>query len=211
MAKRVKLSSVYGDFWIPRGDAIGGHLVKWGCYEGGMLAKWRSILEAGDVALDIGACYGTHSVFMAKMGVEVIAVEPVHWRWAKLNLRENDVTHRVVLHRVAASDKEERLAVKHIARRNRGNTALTEGAVIQASPMDSLVASAVNLAKIDVEGMELKVLAGMTNLLRLSVPHLFVESHGAQATREVAAFLKPYGYTAHGRFNESPTYYYRKC
>lgn len=204
----VKLPTVYGDFWLPRGDAIAKHIQTDGCYEGAMLARWRTILEPGDTVLDVGACFGTHSVFLARLGVRVIALEPVNWKWLEWNLEENGVADQVTVYKVAAYDKVDWLAVDRNEPRNLGATSLKAGGCqIEARPLDGLVAAPVKMAKIDVEGLELKVLAGMRRLLQETLPHLFVESWERVKT---TAYLKTYGYEEGRRFNKTPTYHYRK-
>lgn len=60
-----------------------------------------------------------------------------------------------------------------------------------------------DLIKIDVEGAELKVLAGMTELLKLVQPTMLIEILSEDVLAEVLTFLKPYNY-AFQRIDENP-------
>jgi hypothetical protein len=61
--------------------------------------------------------------------------------------------------------------------------------------------------KIDVEGMEEKVLAGAHRILRESKPLLFIEGNTQAEVDRHTAVLAPFGYRPTGRvFNASPTY-----
>jgi FkbM family methyltransferase len=194
---------------MPEGDAIAKHVQRDGGYEMTMLAQWRKLLKPGDTALDIGACFGTHSVYLAReLGVKVVALEPVNWKWLERNLVENGVEEMVTVHRLAAFSRSGCLQVRAEYPGNLGNTQLRPGGeAFDATPVDKLVDGPVELAKIDVEGMELEVLAGMRRLLRETVPHLFVESWERVKT---TAYLKTYGYEEGRRYNKTPTYHYRK-
>ena len=78
---------------------------------------------------------------------------------------------------------------------------------VDVDALDSLISSAglpkPDFAKIDVEGLELKVLRGMPSTLQSHRPQLFIEIHGADLDakqkniREVATFLLDLNYKIH--------------
>jgi Methyltransferase FkbM domain len=65
----------------------------------------------------------------------------------------------------------------------------------------------VVVMKLDVEGMEPSVLRGASRLLSRWRPVVFAEADAVEEKDEIAAVLRPYGYTETGRvFNSTPTF-----
>jgi FkbM family methyltransferase len=151
--------------------------------------------------LDVGACDGTHSVFFAMCcpADHVYAFEPRdgHRKRIERTLELNDLTGKVTLSPWALSDESGEVTVQLDRREH----------TLKTERLDHLVRGPVALIKIDVEGMEPKVLAGATEILDQFHPRVFAEAHTDEEFEQILARLRPYGYTATGRvFNASPTY-----
>jgi hypothetical protein len=78
---------------------------------------------------------------------------------------------------VGVADRDDRVKLVFSGRGGLGATSLTPDPAgeISVAPLDSMVSGPVDLLKIDVEGMEMSVLAGSRELIRRSKPLIFVE------------------------------------
>jgi len=133
----------------------------------------RSIIRPGDVVVDVGANIGYHTVLMASLGAEVIALEPHPGNFALLgkNLFMNDMPAYV--YRVAASDEAGEVDLR-ISDTNDG------GHSIECSPVGSsgrtvcitairldqiLPPGPIRLIKMDIEGHEAAAIRGLGDRL----------------------------------------------
>jgi FkbM family methyltransferase len=145
-------------------------------YEPMTTAAFRSALRPGGTAVDIGAHIGYYTCLAARlvgrMGtVHAIEPGPDNLEFLRRNVRLNDAGNVVVHPRAAARQSGSRALHLSDSSDTHGfnvhPTAVTAGAVeVEAHPLDALVSPPVDLVKIDVEGAELEVLQGMTDLLR---------------------------------------------
>lgn len=127
------------------------------------------------VFLDIGAHGALYSMMLARQGLadQVIAFEPdpVNLVQLKANLFINDLLDQITLIEKAASDAPGQIRFFMADSANRGGSRMTEAGdgglagetVVEADQIDSMapLKDALVVAKIDVEGSEMKVLAGM--------------------------------------------------
>jgi len=163
----------------------------------------------GGVFLDIGANVGNHTLFVAKFlnPQKVIAVEPnpVAYRILKCNLALNDVVDRVELHEVGMSDKSGRadlitpeynLGGARVVDKPDGSFPIVQG--------DELINDRkVDFIKIDTEGLELQVIAGLNKTIERSRPVMFVEVDD----NNIAAFdavLERHGYRISAKHKRNP-------
>lgn len=169
-------------------------------YEQGML-DYIAALGLRGVYADIGSYVGTHAIYFAAFcpADRVIAFEPrphclEHLRH---NIEANGLGDRIIVHPFGLSDRDETVTV----------VLDSSDVSFECHRLDSLVTDPVAVMKLDVEGMETKVLAGATGILERSRPLLFVEAHDEASLAALLAPLAPYGYQPTGRvFNHTATY-----
>jgi FkbM family methyltransferase len=169
------------------------------------------MIRPGATVVDVGANVGYNTVYAAVRvgpGGRIVAVEPAADNL--LVLHENIVANaleNVVVHAVAAGRAPEvrdlflrgaMSAVNSLFPRSVYAT-VTGTQAVQVTPLDDLVDGEADVVKIDVEGAELDVLAGMTRLLRGSDIRLIVEWHpGLQQAAGYAADALPRALLAQG-------------
>lgn len=169
-------------------------------YEQGML-DYIAALGLSGVYADIGSYIGTHAIYFATFcpADRVVAFEPrpnclEHLRH---NIEVNGLGDRITVYPFGLSDRDETVTVR-LDRRD---------VSFECHRLDSLVTDPVAVMKLDVEGMETKVLAGATGILERSRPLLFAEAHDDASLAALLAPLAPYGYQPTGRvFNHTATY-----
>lgn len=176
-------------------------------------ALLRRNARRGTVCVDIGAYVGEYTVVLAR-GVgrrgRVVAIEPVPANADRLEkrLRMRGLGRRVTVVRAAAA-AESGTATLYPGRYNWG----PEWSLFAAPPGSEPVGGDapplsvrsvalddvldhVDLVKIDAEGAEVQVLAGMQRLLRESRPLLVIETHGDERRAALADALEAAGYDA---------------
>ena len=165
-------------------DCIEGELLRGSWYELANLELIRSLNVEGNY-LDVGAYVGTHSIFFSLFcpADHVYAVEAQGDICRKLqnNIAANQIDNCTTYHHgIADKSGTAQLAVPNRIYANRGGARLETGDVlddlgdIPVVTLDSFGFQNIRLAKIDVEGGELKVLGGGERTLS-NVEHLFVE------------------------------------
>lgn len=184
---------------------------------GWLAGRERAFIERtlgpGMVAVDVGANVGFHTLLMARcVGVtgRVHAIEPEPRNFRLLTRAVEEAGYRQVrLHRAAAARAAGR-APLYVAGDNRGDHRLTPAAEARAQVtvptvvLDELLAeeARIDLVKIDVQGAEVEVLAGLANTLaRRPPPHLLCELSPdllARAGANGDAFFAPFRRAALG-------------
>jgi FkbM family methyltransferase len=178
-------------------NSVDRNLLLKGVWEPAQLARLTALarqLVAGPggarVFLDIGAHWGLYSILMRKTGAfeRVIAFEPEPVNLAQLagNLFVNEMVGHIELHPVALSDHDDTLTIVAGPASNRGSAQVASamspdtpaGTPVRCYRLDSLVtvSDCRCVIKIDVEGHEPSVLAGMQRLLRDNRCVLQIES-----------------------------------
>jgi FkbM family methyltransferase len=200
---------------IPRGPLAGWRFATGGGQPGYLLGASEPDLQdalvervrKGDVVYDIGANVGFFSLLAARLVTpvgRVYAFEPMEANVDALarNLTLNDVHHAEVI-RSAVSDTTGQLrmstgnnqATGHLAERGDDLVA------VSSTTVDGFVAAGKlppDLVKIDVEGAEDRVLAGMVETLRTHRPAILCELHydRTDPRREaISRLLADVGYT----------------
>jgi FkbM family methyltransferase len=178
------------------------------------LALVREHLRGGDF-LDVGAHVGLYSVTAARAGANrVLALEPNPAARAQLeeNVRLNGLDNVVVRPRAVGARSAR--AVLHVpATHDPSFSSLAGGRFAEGEPVEVDVttvdaeveehAFTPTVVKIDVEGGELDVVAGMERTLRVHRPVMLVEVNEASA-RELARRLDGYSGFRVGRAGLEP-------
>lgn len=180
-------------------------------YEG---ESWKRIRKAiterlPGVFLDVGANLGWYSLQAAFLGRTVIAVEPAKdcLEWLRHNIELNpQLPGKVIVNPVAASDRTS-TATLHQAFVGIGGHSLLKAHKsyrsyhVATAPLDDIVQSYVSVVKIDVEGNEPRVLAGMKRIINECHPAMSVECFergllaGGYTIEALLDILRDYGYT----------------
>ncbi|MBS4729553.1 FkbM family methyltransferase [Mycobacterium sp. SM1] len=156
-------------------DIIALYVYLFGTWEPDLAAFLRRRLRPGDTFIDVGANIGCVSALASRLvgpGGTVVAIEPSPAMIAALQetLTSNDLANVRVVAR-AVSDREQALPLFTGPRNNTGLTATVshgrrpQRGQVRAAPLGALVSreelATARLIKIDVEGAEDRVLAGM--------------------------------------------------
>lgn len=152
-------------------------------YEMSELTRLRTIFPEGGVFADIGANVGNHTLFAAKYlkASKVIPFEPNPKAFELLiqNVLVNGLADVVDLSMigVGVSDEQSGGFAMQDRDRNLGGAKMLEGeGDLEVHRGDALLAEVTpDFIKIDVEGMEMKVLSGLSGVLERCRPVMMVE------------------------------------
>jgi FkbM family methyltransferase len=184
-----------------------------GTYEPDFFKALRKNIRRGDTCVDVGGHLGYYSFIMARLAGpqgRVITFEPVAENLAVL--RENIDINKFTNIKVVDTGLGERSCVMKLIRSESETFSATpssrgyavEGAQkeieVKVDTLDSYVTREhvrPHLIKIDVEGAELDVLRGSTELLRTIRPIVLLEIHGwgDPTSKEVAELLASLDYS----------------
>jgi FkbM family methyltransferase len=164
------------------------------------------ILSPGDVVVDVGANIGTHAVFFAKAVTDtgvVVAFEPQRLVFQTLcgNVALNGLTN-VTCFCAAVGDLRGQLTFPMVDPRQTFNFGAVSasgegnGEIVDVIPIDELGLRRCALIKVDVEGMEAKVIAGAKETIARCRPALFLENDTVERSRGVLEAVEGIGYKA---------------
>ena len=168
--------------------------------------------KQGDIVIDIGANIGHYTIISSKrVGTKgkVVAIEahPGNFEILNRNIKLNQLTNIIPLNYAAYSketkiklyvpDEESGYTIYHTLMERTGKKFVE----VNANTLDYLLQlneirqEEVNWIKIDVEGAELEVLKGATNVLSKSKDiALLIEVHGLNNYRPLVEFLSSYNF-----------------
>ena len=155
-------------------------------FEEAELSALSQYLRPGFHAIDIGSNIGNHALyFAARLGAgRVVVIEPNPLALAPLvaNVVINDLGGIIDMGALGIGLSDVSAGGYFMGRhdRNLGATRMKpEGGDLQVHPGDDLFeAEAPDLVKIDVEGMEMKVLAGLEQTIARARPLILIEVDG---------------------------------
>lgn len=192
-------------------DNVQAELFYLGSYSAPDIKILRERLRWGDCFLDVGAHVGLFSVELGKhVGPRghVYAVEPAvdSVRLLQLHAQVNNVSNVTVVD-VALGERAEHALLRRDAQNpnDAGRRSLSgTGSAIQNTKvcrLDDLVASGIvrldkglHAVKIDVEGAEVSVVRGMSEVLSEFRPHSLLIEVSQESLIELDKILKPLGY-----------------
>ncbi len=206
LPERMEVQVLGRPFALNPNEVIGRHILHYGLFD--LLVSetlWR-LTDPGETALDVGANIG----FMTRILAErvsstgrVHAFEPHPEIFAELCA--NTAQPQVTQHHVAASESAG-TALLHLPAFFTGNRGIgsmeqpadsTQSIEIVTLTLDELLADAgpIGMMKIDVEGHELKVLMGASELLRAGrIRDIVFEEHDTVGS-PLFVFLADHGYS----------------
>jgi FkbM family methyltransferase len=157
----------------------------YGCFEPAQVRVAARRIRKGDTVMDVGANVGFYTLLFARLvgpTGTVHAFEPVLGDVLEGNLELNDYRN-VVVHRTAVGAEHARLMLTNPrAGDSTGNwqrSGGSEGREVPQVTLDEYVEERVAFVKVDVEGMEADVLAGLSHSLAAGrVDALMVEMAG---------------------------------
>jgi FkbM family methyltransferase len=152
--------------------------------------------------IDIGAHYGNHSIWFAKVcGLMTYSFEPIMWRELTENMYANQPlgTPCIALP-YGLSDRPGAIGRLKKAEGFKTTWALdpdSEGD-FPILPLDACTSAYgmrdIVMMKIDVDGMEVEVLNGAANTIQIHRPQMFVECHGDDRREKVDDIMTYLGY-----------------
>lgn len=190
---------------------IGRSIELYGEYFESEVNVFRRFMTPGDVAVDVGANIGAHTLALARLAGDrgfVYAVEPQRLVFQTLcaNIALNSLNNVHCLN-AAAGDAPGWLRLTDPDPEAPNNFGGAQVAQLAGAPLAPPVASitlddlldlpAVKLVKIDVEGMEAAVLRGARRTLDRCKPLLYVENAFPDKSPELVAVLQDAGYRSY--------------
>jgi FkbM family methyltransferase len=215
----VPVRGIEGTFLVDIRSDILRRIVFSGSYEPEAVETIRRVLPASGDAVDLGANIGIFSVLLAKLATNrrVLAIEPTPAVARRLvhNLTSNGVAGNVIVEQCAVGSEHGAVTINTVAGMEEysrvGSMVLpnTEGktslsVTVPMHTLDELVAQhglMPSFIKMDIEGSEMRALAGATKTLTTHRPTILTEvddrmlTAAGSSSEEVLEFLRTLGYT----------------
>lgn len=183
-------------------------------YEVGLLQDIVERLNENELFIDVGANIGNHTIFVAKIGAcRVMAFEPNQdlARILEVSVALNNLEDQISIHDKALGKSKSKATFKEHIPENLGSQSLSfsntkDEVSIDVVPLDSYDdLPPVRAMKVDVEGMELDVLIGASELIARDRPLIYAEALDEQSFSQITNFLDGFGYQIVDCFNQDPT------
>lgn len=147
-AGELRLEIPQGHPFLEKADKPGGH-------EPALTRELENIVDRSTVFYDVGARFGYHTVLTMMLGVPENQIHAFEGHPVSFSVLESNHDYNISLTNSFVGDGSNNLSLDEYVRRNQDPTVL----------------------KIDVEGAELNVLRGATDLLSKSKPKIYIEIH----------------------------------
>lgn len=184
-----------------------------GVYEPALTAAMARCVKPGEIAMDIGANAGYHTLMLSKLAGEngrVFAFEPVPVtaHWLRETISQNDISNVTVVEAAIGASNERRQilygeALDGFATLSGVGHGYYDGQGCLSTQVDVITADSwleehqverLSFVKIDVEGAELAVLRGMQTTLHRLRPSVICEFWGAENIKEGHQFFGDHSY-----------------
>lgn len=196
---------------------VGGSLKRYGEFSEGECDFFRKVISPGDIVMDIGANIGCHTVFFAKHDCIVLAFEPQRIVFQALcaNVAINSIAS-AYCYNAGLSDSSGHIIVPDLDPRRPNNfgglsiESHDDGDIVPVQTIDCINLPRCALIKIDVEGMEEKVLKGGSDTICRLKPVLYVENDRADKSDSLINYIESLGYNWawHTPYLYNPENYY---
>jgi FkbM family methyltransferase len=164
------------------------------------------------MVMDVGANIGMHTLSLANLVKNegfVFSFEPqrIAFEFFSANILLNNLTNVFPMH-AGVSDKPGEMLVPVINPAKMANAAAfaieghETGDVVRIVTLDSIPLMRCNLIKIDVEGMELKVLEGARQTILKHRPIIFVENNKPENSERMIRLIMDLNYSCWWFFSE---------
>lgn len=164
----------------------------------------KNYVQPSDLVIDVGACIGTHTIAFSNMvgpNGFVFAFEPqrVNYNILCTNVAINSNLNISCIWG-GASDLKGLAKVPLLDPNSPQNFGAINierfeaGEPVQLMPIDDLKLKKCGLIKIDVEGMETKVIDGAENTIEQHKPIIYTENNRTEGSEELLATLMEFGY-----------------
>ena len=184
---------------------IGKSFDVYGEYSEGEVHLFKQLIPQGSVVMEIGANIGAHTLPLAKMvgpTGAVFAFEPQRVVFQNLcaNMALNSIPN-AYLFNVAVGESRASIVVPDMspyAAQNFGGLPLgahTEGQSIDVIVLNNLNIQVCRFIKVDVEGMELEVLKGASEVIKRCRPAIYVENDRTDRSNALIRYISSLNYT----------------
>jgi FkbM family methyltransferase len=196
-----------GTKWVIRSGNIEYAL---GSYEYEERKLFEKVVDSGSIVYDIGAHVGFYTLLASKLVGEsgkVVAFEPSprNLVYLKKHLEINHHTNVIVIE-AAVSDKAGTCLFSEGPNNSSGCISEDGALVVKVVCVDELVMNESlpppDYVKIDVEGIEYRVLNGMKNVLVNYSPKIFLATHSLEIKADCCCLLESLGYTIERMSND---------
>lgn len=201
-------------FYLPNKEDHIQHIIQStnSFYEIDMLRDLLKFVPMGGVAIDVGANIGNHTLFFSLIcGLKTIAFEPSKKsrKILEKNVSINNLDGKVEIFPFALGSVNEEATIIYPDDHNDGMARVVkksnEGEVVVVKILDEYKLENIVLLKIDVEGMELRVLEGAVETIRRNRPIICIEASTVDEYNLLKLFLYKENYIAVERYNATPT------
>ncbi|MFC1677989.1 FkbM family methyltransferase [Planctomycetota bacterium] len=199
----------YGYIVFNKNDIyIGKAIEKYGEYSESEVSLFRQVCKEGDIVVDVGANIGTHTLALSGLVGEkgrVYAYEPQRIVFQTLcaNMAINSIEN-VECYQMAVSSEDGFVLIPNIRydiENNFGGLSLQKiktGYKVPSICLDNFLdIPKLKLLKIDVEGMEHKVINGSINLIEKHKPVLYVENDVQEKSKGLIELIWSLNYRAY--------------
>ncbi|ENM2829006.1 FkbM family methyltransferase [Campylobacter coli] len=181
-------------------------------YEYEMLQDISERAKKDTIIVDIGSNIGNHSLYLAAHGFDIYAFEANQELCDifKMSIELNGFK-KIKLHEFGLSDKKETAVLDNLNSENLGGQSLKikDSGNIALYPLDDIkFEKDISILKIDVEGMETKVLHGAINTIKKYRPFLYIEAINNVEFKKNNIILEKLDYVYWDTFNATPTHLY---